>query len=165
MSLIVDEMSLDDGFERPFEELEPPQWGALRELSRANCEYFSTHNDDNGVRLSAALGVVPEYLNELRALYKEIAKFAPSYDFDENTAGNGYRSFLVLVDKCVLYCGTVCRQIYLQRDSLLFRKAHHMRWTLTLLTETVELAVDNNITSFFFFIAGKSKRAPSCWRR
>ena len=120
-------MSLDDGFERPFEELEPPHWGALRELSRANSKYFTPHQDESGIRISAAHSVLTDYLNELRPLYKEIVKIAPSFDFDEDTPGNGYRSFLVLIDKCILHCGSVCRQIYQQRDSMLFRKTHHMR--------------------------------------
>lgn len=120
-------MSLDDGFERPFEILEPPQWGALRELCRANTEYFSSHQDENGLRITGALHVISDYMTELRPLYKEIGTIAPLYDFDEATPGNGYRSFLILVDKCILRCGSVCRQIYVQRDSLLFRKGNSMK--------------------------------------
>ncbi|XP_024937022.1 hormone-sensitive lipase isoform X2 [Cephus cinctus] len=120
-------MSFEDDFERPFEEFEPPQWGALRELCHANAEYFLSHQDESGLRIRAALLAVLDHLEQLRPIYKAIKKIAPLFDFDSQTPGNGYRSFLVLVDRCILHAGSVCRQIYSQRGSILFRKTHHMR--------------------------------------
>lgn len=120
-------MSFSDDFDRPFEDFEPLQWGALRELCRANVDYFAYHQDDNGVRIKAALHAILDHLDHLRPLYREIAKFAPHFDYDEETPGNGYRSFLLLIDKCIVHCGMVCRQMYCQKDSLLSRKTYYMR--------------------------------------
>ncbi|XP_012533531.1 hormone-sensitive lipase isoform X2 [Monomorium pharaonis] len=117
----------NDDFERPFEDFEPLQWGALREMCRANVEYFAAHQDKNGVRIKAALLAILDYLTELQPLYREIARFAPHFDFDEDTPGNGYRSFLSLVDKCIMYSGLVCRQMYHQKDSVFFRKSYYMK--------------------------------------
>ncbi|KAK2576142.1 hypothetical protein KPH14_007471 [Odynerus spinipes] len=120
-------MSLDDDFERPFEEFEPLQWGALREICHASKDYFSTHQDENGSRIRAGLLAILDHLEQMQPLYKEILRIAPLFDFDEQTRGNGYRSFLILVDKCVMYSGLACRQMYCQKDSFLFRKGHYMR--------------------------------------
>lgn len=120
-------MSFNDDFDRPFEDPEPLQWGALRELCRANVEYFASHQDENGVRIKAALLAILDHLDQLRPLYREITKFAADFDYDDETPGNGYRSFLLLIDKCIMHSGTICRQMYYQKDSLISRKSHHKR--------------------------------------
>lgn len=111
----------------PFEELEPLQWSALRELCHASVEYFTSCQNENGVRIKAALLVILEQLDELQPLYNEIAKFASHFDLDEETPGNGYRSFLSMVDKCIAHTEQVCREMYHQKDSMFSRKSHHMK--------------------------------------
>ncbi|CAK9823814.1 Hormone-sensitive lipase [Anthophora retusa] len=120
-------MSLDDDFEKPFENPEHLQWGALRELCHANAEYFMSHQDENSIRIRAALLAILDHMAQLQHLYKEISKIAPMFDFDPQTPGNGYRSFLVLIDKCIIHSRSICHQIYCQKDSIFFRKSYHMR--------------------------------------
>lgn len=115
-------MSYEDEFDRPFEEVEQPHWGALRDLCKANCDYFAGQQDDNAVRIRAAQLSIVEQLERIRPLYREIAKSAPKFDFDPQIQGNGYRSFLILVDNAILHSCEVTRYIYCQRDSMLFRK-------------------------------------------
>lgn len=120
-------MSLNDDFDRPFEDFEPLQWGALREFCLANAEHFMAHSDQNGIRLRAAMLVILDHLEQLQPLYKEISRIAPLFDFDEQTPGNGFRSFLVLIDKCIVNLRSVCHEIYCQKDSIFFRKSYHTR--------------------------------------
>ncbi|XP_032688656.1 hormone-sensitive lipase isoform X2 [Odontomachus brunneus] len=120
-------MSLNDDFDRPFEDSEPLQWGALREICCANVEYFASHQDANGVRIKAALLAILDHLDQLRPLYREVAKFAIYFDYDEEVPGNGYRSFLSLIDKSILHSNAVCQEIYRQKNSILSRKSYHMR--------------------------------------
>ncbi|XP_033232111.1 hormone-sensitive lipase [Belonocnema kinseyi] len=120
-------MSSDDDFERPFEDLEPPQWAALRELCQANVSFFASDQDECSVRIKSALVACLDYLGQLFPIYRDIAKIAPLFDFNPETPGNGYRSFLVIVDKCILYTGNVCRRILCQRDSMLFSKNFYMK--------------------------------------
>ncbi|XP_011148929.1 hormone-sensitive lipase isoform X2 [Harpegnathos saltator] len=120
-------MSLNDDFDRPFEDFEPLQWGALREICCANVEYFTSHQDANGVRIKAALLAILDHLDQLRPLYREVAKIAVHFDYDEEVPGNGYRSFLSLVDKGILHCNMVCQEMYRQKNSILSRKSYHMR--------------------------------------
>jgi len=116
-----------DDFDRPFEDSEPLQWGMLREVCCANVGYFASHQDDDGVRIKAALLAILDHLDQLQPLYREIAKFAPDFDFDEDTPANGYRSFLSLVDKCIVHSSQVCQQIYNHKNSMLFRKSYYMK--------------------------------------
>ncbi|XP_072753950.1 hormone-sensitive lipase [Anoplolepis gracilipes] len=119
--------TLSDDFDRPFEELEPLQWSGLRKLCRASVEYFTSYQNENGVRIKAALLVILEQLDELQPRYNEIAKFASHFDFDEETPGNGYRSFLSMVDKCIMHSEQICRQMYHQKDSIFSRKSYYMK--------------------------------------
>ncbi|XP_054014133.1 hormone-sensitive lipase [Hylaeus anthracinus] len=120
-------MSFNDDFDKPFENCEPLQWGALRELCNANAEYFMSHQDENAVRIRAALLAMLDHLKRLLPLYKEINRIASMFDFNAETPGNGYRSFLVLVDKCIIHSRAICHQIYCQKDSIFFRKSSHAR--------------------------------------
>lgn len=52
------------------------------------------------------------------------------YDFDEQTPGNGYRSFVVVVDASLEHAVQLCRHISLSRDSFIFRKGFYMRLVL-----------------------------------
>ncbi|XP_031830547.1 hormone-sensitive lipase [Nomia melanderi] len=120
-------MSLNDDFERPFEDCLPLQWGALQELCQANVEHFMSHQDENAVRIRAAQLAMLDHLEQLQPLYKEINRVAPMFDFDVEIPGNGYRSFLGLIDKCIIHSRAICHQIYCQKDSIFFRKSYHMR--------------------------------------
>nr|XP_034189565.1 hormone-sensitive lipase [Osmia lignaria]XP_034189566.1 hormone-sensitive lipase [Osmia lignaria] len=120
------QMSFDDDFKK-FENIEPLQWGALRELCQANEEFFVSHQDENGVRIRGAVLAILEHLTQLQPLYKQLSKIAPMYDYDIQTPANGYRSFLILVDRCIAHSRLVCHQIYCQKDSMFFRKNYHMR--------------------------------------
>lgn len=120
------QMSLDDDFDK-FENIEPLQWGALRELCQANEEYFMSHQDENGVRIRGAVLAILDHLVQLQPLYKYLSKIAPLYDYDIQIPANGYRSFLILIDRCIAHSRLVCHQIYCQKDSMFFRKNYHMR--------------------------------------
>ena len=120
-------MSSDDDFEKPFEEFEPSQWSDLRELCQENVTYFASDQDEYSLRIKSALVVCLDHLEQLHPIYKDISKIAPLFDFDSKTPGNGYRSFLKVVDKCILHTGNVCRRMHTQRESILFSKNSYMK--------------------------------------
>ncbi|KAG7199201.1 hypothetical protein KM043_018074 [Ampulex compressa] len=120
-------MSLNNETDCIPEVFESTQWEVLQELCRTNAEYFAIHQDENGIRIRAALLAILDHLGQLQPIYKEITKIAPLFDLDAETPGNGYRSFLVLVDKCTEHTESVCYQLYSQRDSIFFRKSYYMR--------------------------------------
>lgn len=120
-------MSLQHDLDRSFEELEPPSWSSLRELCSTNLEHFNSFQDEASLRIKGALTLVLDTLDNLRPLYNEIIKIAPFFDYDEFTPANGYRSVLILVDKGILFTGSVCNELKNQKDAVLFRKNHHMK--------------------------------------
>lgn len=119
--------TINDDFDRPFEEHEPVQWSVLRKLCRNSVKHFTSDQNENSVRIKAALLLILEQLDELQPLYNEIAKFALYFDFDEETPGNGYRSFLSMVDKSILHSEQICGQMYHQKDFMFSRKSHYMK--------------------------------------
>ncbi|XP_029176344.1 hormone-sensitive lipase-like [Nylanderia fulva] len=116
-----------DNFDRLSENLKSSQWNDLRKLCNVSVEYFTSHRHKNSDRIKAALLVILQQLDELQPIYDEIVKFAPCFDFDETTPGNGYRSFLLMIDKSIVHSEQVCQKMYRQKDSLLFRESHHTK--------------------------------------
>lgn len=119
-------MSMNVNFDGPSENTES-QWDTLRKLCHASVEYFTSHQNEKNMELKDVLGVILRLLDELQSLYDEIAKFASHFDFDEKTPGNGYRSYLTIVDKCITYSEKTCRKMYRQRNSMFFRRSHHTK--------------------------------------
>lgn len=149
----IAQMSLNDDFDRPYEDSEPLQWGALREICCVNVDYFASHQDANGVRIKAALLAILDHLDQLRPLYRETAKFAVHFDYDEEVPGNGYRSFLSLVDKGILHCNAVCQEIHRQKNSILSRKSYHMRYNYAQhITNELSRTFDQQCAKFNFSI-------------
>ncbi|KAL7292247.1 hypothetical protein TKK_0014193 [Trichogramma kaykai] len=109
------------------QEPELSSWGALREICNTCLDYFFTYQDENSLRIKGALQVIIDTLNAIRPLYNEITSIAPLFDYDENTPGNGYRSFLFLIDKCIFHTTAICQETYNQKDSMLFRKSNYMK--------------------------------------
>lgn len=120
-------MNVNSNFDGPSGNTESLQWDTLQKLCRASVKYFTSHRNEKNVQLKDALLVILEQLDELQPLYNEIAKFASHFDFDEKTPGNGYRSFLLIVDKCIALSERVCQRMYRQRNSVFFRRSRHIR--------------------------------------
>ncbi|XP_066589495.1 hormone-sensitive lipase [Prorops nasuta] len=117
----------NDNSDDAFEHVEPVRWFGFEEMCTLCADYFKHHQDENSVRIRAALLSIIDQLQQLRPLYQEILDFAPLFDFDRETKGNGYRSFLVLTDKCIHHTETICEYIYSQKNSKFFRKSTYMR--------------------------------------
>lgn len=120
-------MSLQGDLDKHNEEMEPPSWSALRELCSTNMHHFESFQDEGSLRIKGALTLVMDTLDLLKPLYKEVNEVAPLFDFDEVTPANGYRSILLLVDKGIEFTGSVCNELKSQKDTVLFRKNHHVK--------------------------------------
>ncbi|KAK7865290.1 hypothetical protein R5R35_012585 [Gryllus longicercus] len=99
----------------------------LKDLCQNNAEHFRGDDTENGQRLHAGFLAIIDHVNTVTPLVEEIRSIAPYFDFDETTPGNGYRSFVVVVDKCIQHGIKLCRQVIDGRDSFLFRKGTYMR--------------------------------------
>lgn len=65
----------------------------LKELCSANSEYFAKDSSENGQRLYLSFLAIIDNIDLIWPKVLNIRKVAADYDFDEETPGNGYRSF------------------------------------------------------------------------
>ncbi|CAG9859565.1 unnamed protein product [Phyllotreta striolata] len=94
----------------------------LKELCANNSEYFSNDNSENGQRLYMSCMAMIEISESIKIKTGYIETKVASFDFDENTPGNGYRSFIKVVDLALKLALTALERVTDRRDSLLFRK-------------------------------------------
>lgn len=102
-------------------------YDVLKELCQNNIEYFAKDTTTKGQRIHQALIGIIHHLEKGRPLVKKIIEFAPSYDFDEHTPGNGYRSFVFVMESSVKHSIKLCRYIMENRNSLLFRTGIYVK--------------------------------------
>lgn len=95
----------------------------LIHISLDNQKFFQSSK--NSVKFVKVLQTTTETLAKLEPLVDEIQSFAGSYDFDKQTPGNGYRSFLFLVDTAVKKTLNVSKRIEQKRESFFFYKSFY----------------------------------------
>lgn len=94
----------------------------LRQLCAKNAEYFAKDNSENGQRLYISFLAIRDNIEQIWPTLSNIRRVAPNYDFDEKTPGNGYRSFVAVVDSAVSHAIELNKKTLARRDSVLFRK-------------------------------------------
>ncbi|KAL1506347.1 hypothetical protein ABEB36_005730 [Hypothenemus hampei] len=95
----------------------------FKDLCSANAEYFSKDSSENGQRLYISFLSLIDSINELYPKVLDIAKRVKEFDFDDNTPGNGYRSYIRVFNLAVKYAIDLNQKILWRRASLLFRKS------------------------------------------
>lgn len=89
-----------------------------------NIEFFVKENKS----LSANLNQFKIVVEKCAKAVDEIGTFAKNYDFDEQTAGNGYRSFLDISSSAVKKSAKVCSQLIRARRSIFFRADNYAKY-------------------------------------
>lgn len=103
------------------EQLEPKEF--LKQLCSENAEYFVKDSSENGQRLYISLLAIKESLDQSWPTVTHIREIAPKYDFDENTPGNGFRSFIGIYDAAITYAIELNKRVDGKKDSVLFQKS------------------------------------------
>ncbi|WKY16774.1 hypothetical protein Q1695_001415 [Nippostrongylus brasiliensis] len=101
----------------------------LNQLCSDNADYFSKTTSWSGYseRMVAVSKEIQECSGKLRNLVTQLQDIAPSYDFDENTPGNGFRSLVCICDTTVLHLISLQKTVSEQRGSFVFRLAHYCK--------------------------------------
>lgn len=94
----------------------------LKELCANNAEYFSKDNTENGQRMYISFLAMIDAADNIKPKVKHIQNQVSAFDFDEKTPGNGYRSFLYIVDLALQLAVRSCEKVTEKRASMLFRK-------------------------------------------
>ena len=102
-------------------------WELVEELALNNIEHFRTDESENGQRLYEGFQAFLEHLRKLRDIVPDVKQISPDFDFDSKVRGNGYRSFVMVVDACLVHCAELSRTICTKRDSTFFQKKKSMR--------------------------------------
>ena len=97
-------------------------WEALKSIICNNIDYYKSDESTNGMKIHGAFLGIIDNLDEARPLVTEIEEFCELYDFDENTPGNGYRSFIKVFDCAINHTFKIVKYVTESRSSLLFRK-------------------------------------------
>lgn len=103
-------------------EEKPDQKEVLKRLCSENAEYFAKDSSENGQRLYISFLAIKETLDQVWPALTRVREVAPRYDFDENTPGNGFRSFVGVFDSAIAYAVELNKKVAAKKDSLLFQK-------------------------------------------
>ncbi|KAG5869222.1 hypothetical protein JTB14_017442 [Gonioctena quinquepunctata] len=95
----------------------------LKDLCTNNADFFSKDSTENGQRLYISFLAIIDTVNEMWPKMLDIEKEVSYYDYDENTPGNGYRSFLLVADLAIELAIHWNEIVLKKRDSVLFRKS------------------------------------------
>lgn len=99
----------------------------LKDLCHNNAQFFKTHDNETGLRLHGAFLALIDHVEAVKPAVDFIRRAAASFDFDESTPGNGYASFVSVVDACIRHGVKLCKQVCINRDSFFFRASYYMR--------------------------------------
>lgn len=94
----------------------------LKKLCVENAECFVTDSSENGQRMYISLLAIKDRIEEIWPTVTNVRELVPKYDFDENTSGNGFRSFVIVFDSAVDYAIELNKKIAAKKDSILFIK-------------------------------------------
>lgn len=104
-----------------------PKYEKLLINCQDQCNFFKTDKSDRGQRLYTALLNWQPIIVNIDDLVQKVNGFAHEYDLDEQTPGNGYRSFISVTNSMVDYSQSVCQGLSATRSAVFFRKKFYMK--------------------------------------
>lgn len=101
--------------------------GELVQIALENLEFFKKAKARNKKfhEFCKIFEALIETVIKLQLLVKNIEDFAPDYDFDKLTPGNGYRSFIDVYDSAIKRTVKLCIRVEEKRESFFFRKTFY----------------------------------------
>lgn len=96
----------------------------LKDLCLKNAEYFSKDNTENGQRMFISFSAMNDAVDQMWPKIVYIQGRVEEFDFDKDTPGNGYRSYLLVIKSAIELCISVNERLVQKRDSMLFRKGY-----------------------------------------
>ena len=92
-------------------------------LCKQNLDYFEKDKSVDGVKMYLNFKKIIELVQESKFNVKTIETFAGDFDFDENTPGNGYRSYNVIFNAALKHTEKTCTYIADNCRKFFFRKS------------------------------------------
>lgn len=80
------------------------------------------HNEQKVSKILENYQKIANTLNELEKTVEEISEFSSSYDLDVNSPGNGYKSFVVIVEKAAEKITKIVKNVKENHRKIFFRR-------------------------------------------
>lgn len=100
----------------------------LSEIVLNNLEYFQRAEVKSGQRLHQLFQHLSEVLEKIKPIITKFELFVKDYDFNDATPGNGYRSFLFVLDSAVKCSLRNCVNVKENREKFFFRKSFYEKY-------------------------------------
>lgn len=100
----------------------------LRDLCKENGIYFTTDERNGSTAIANSFKQLLENIGTIEPLVDELRNVCHLYDFDPSIPGNGYRSYVCVVDLFIDHCIKICNQMATNRDSFFFRKSFYTKY-------------------------------------
>lgn len=100
----------------------------LRDLCKENRIYFTTDERNGSTAIANSFKQLLENIGTIEPLVNELRNVCHLYDFDPSIPGNGYRSYVCVVDLFIAHCIKICNQMATNRDSFFFRKSFYTKY-------------------------------------
>lgn len=98
---------------------------ALEAVALNNLNFFKSLNITKSAEICESFVKIIEKVSNLNSLINEIKMFQTVYDLDEETPGNGYRSFIYIVEVAIVKMNKICTQVKKKRESIVFRRSFY----------------------------------------
>ncbi|CAH0560948.1 unnamed protein product [Brassicogethes aeneus] len=95
----------------------------LKDLCTNNADFFAQDSSENGQRLYISFLAIIDVADSIWPKIQRIEEKCAAFDFDENTPGNGYRSFVSIVNRAIESAVQLNSNVILKRSKVLFRKS------------------------------------------
>uniref|UniRef100_A0A6P7FJU3 Hormone-sensitive lipase isoform X2 n=1 Tax=Diabrotica virgifera virgifera TaxID=50390 RepID=A0A6P7FJU3_DIAVI len=95
----------------------------LVEICKSNATFFARDNTENGQRLYLSFLAMVDVVDRIQPKLISIESQVHFFDFDESVPGNGYRSFLIVIDGAIQMAVECSEKVLQKRDSTFFRKS------------------------------------------
>lgn len=88
-----------------------------------NVEFYQTSTAADCLPFKTLLRTV----EKIDPIIQNIEEFAGNYDLDETTPGNGYRSFLLIIQSATQQTEKICKFVKANRGKFFFRKSFYKK--------------------------------------
>jgi len=100
----------------------------LKDLCKENIIYFTNNERNDSTAIANAFEQLFENIGNIQPLVFKLRNVYHLYDFDPSMPGNGYRSYVCVVDLFIAHCIKICNQMAANRDSFFFRKTFYIKY-------------------------------------
>lgn len=105
----------------------------LKDLCKENEIFFTTDERNGSTAIANSFEQLFENIDSIKPLVYELRNVCHLYDFDPSVPGNGYRSYVSVVDLFIAYCIKICNQMAANRDSFFFRKTFYTKYVCSII--------------------------------